>query len=237
MKFVKYESRFKAGEILADFVLNTSNIFKNLSNDKEKKVFCFAIPNGGVSVTEGFCSRLMITYDILIVRKIKIPYNAEAGFGSITTDGTILINQSLLKRLNLSEDTINKSIDLTKNEINERLKVYKKNVKLDNFYEKKIENRNIFILDDGLASGYTMLAAIKMIKKYSPKQVFIAVPTAPSRTIKLIEKKVDDIFCPNVREVLWFAVADSYKNWYDVSESEVIEILKNSQFYFEKFMD
>ncbi|MFW9828102.1 MAG: phosphoribosyltransferase [Candidatus Thorarchaeota archaeon] len=237
MHFAKYETRFKAGELLANFVLKKSNSFKNLSLEEKDKFFCFAIPNGGVSVTEGFCSRLEIAYDILIVRKIKIPYNTEAGFGSITTDGTILINQQLLRRLNLSEEAINKSIDLTKNEINERLKFYKKNINLENFYKKKIENQNIFILDDGLASGYTMLAAIKMIKKYSPKQIFIAVPTAPSRTIVLIEKKVDYIFCPNVRDVLWFAVADSYKNWYDVPESEVIEILKNSQFYFEKFMD
>ena len=70
-----------------------------------------------------------------------------------------------------------------------------------------------------------------MVKLYEPKQVFVAVPTAPLRTIQKIESQVEKSFCPNIRNVGRFAVADAYNNWYDVPESEVLEILNSSQFY------
>ena len=231
MRIPKYESRFKAGELLAEFVERKNKYLnKNLVEDKNQ-FFCFAIPNGGVPVTEGFCSKYNLNYDILIVRKIKIPYNTEAGFGSVTTDGTILINEPLLSRLNLSKQVVRDSIELTKSEIRERLKFYNKKLSLEKFYAHQIQKKHIFILDDGLASGFTMLAAINMIKKYNPEKIYIAAPTAPLKTINNVKTEVNEIFCPNIREVLWFAVADAYKNWYDVPESEVLEIINNSKFY------
>ncbi len=231
MKFIRYDSRFEAGEILADFVLKERNSFKDRILENNIQFFCFAIPNGGVPVAEGFCSKLNIKYDILIVRKIKIPYNTEAGFGAVTTDGTILINKPLLNQLSLSGKAIKDSIVLTKEEISDRLKFYDKTSISEDFYEKNIENKYIFLLDDGLASGFTMLAALNMIKKYNPSKVFVAVPTAPLRTVRVVEKGVDDLFCPNIRDVLWFAVADAYKNWYDVPETEVLEMINNSNYY------
>ena len=231
MNFVRYASRFEAGILLAEYILRENENLYNFFYENTNKCFCFAIPNGGVPITEGFCTHFNLNYDILIVRKIKIPYNTEAGFGSVTTDGTVLINQPLLSKLNLSEKSINASIELTKTEIKERLIFYNKRRNLVNFYEQHIKNRNVFILDDGLASGFTMLAAINMIKKYYPKKIFIAVPTAPLRTIKNVKPNVDEIFCPNIREVMWFAVADAYKNWYDVPESEVLKIITSSKYY------
>ena len=231
MKFVRYASRFEAGLLLAKFIMQENEQLYKFFSENIDKCFCFAIPNGGVPVTEGFCTHFNLKYDILIVRKMKIPHNTEAGFGSITTDGTILINEQLLSRLNLSKQAINNSIELTKKEIKERLKIYKGDRELNNFYKQTIKDRNIFLLDDGLASGFTMLAAINMIKKYHPVKIFLAVPTAPLRTIKNVKPKVDEIFCPNIREVMWFAVADAYKNWYDVPESEVLKIITSSKYY------
>lgn len=231
MKFIRYESRFKAGKILAEFIENRENSIKNLLLENPSKFFCFAIPNGGVPVTEGFCSKYDLNYDLLIVRKIKIPFNTEAGFGAVTTDGTILINEPLLNRLNLSKNAVKESIDLTKKEIAERLTFYNKDSKTAQFYKEKIQNKYIFILDDGLASGFTMLAAISMLKKYLPLKIFIAVATAPLRTVERIKTEIDNIFCPNIRDELWFAVADAYKNWYDVPESEVLKIISDSKYY------
>ncbi|MFW9989719.1 MAG: hypothetical protein ACFFC3_13775, partial [Candidatus Odinarchaeota archaeon] len=134
-------------------------------------------------------------------------------------------------RLNLSENEIQDSVNLTKKEISNRLKFYSKEQDLKGFYKEKIYKKNLFLIDDGLASGYTMLAAINMLKKYQPFKIFIAIPTAPLGTVKRIKLEVDKIFCPNIRDVLWFAVADAYKNWYDVPESEVLKIINNSKFY------
>ncbi|MFX1288321.1 MAG: phosphoribosyltransferase [Promethearchaeota archaeon] len=231
MKFIPYESRFKAGELLASFVLNQNPSMKKIIEDENEKVHLFAIPNGGVPVAEGFCNELSVGFDVLIVRKIKIPYNTEAGFGSVTTDGTILINEALLSQLNLSESSIKSSIETTKREISERIKFYNKTMDKEFFYKSFINNNYIFIVDDGLASGFTMLAAIKMIKKYKPKQLYVGVPTAPFHTVNRIQHEIDEIYCPNIRKASWFAVADAYKHWYDVPESEVLDIIKKSKFY------
>ena len=231
MRFQKYESRFQAGEFLAEFIGSTDSKYSNHIQNNPNSYLCFAIPNGGVPVTEGFCSYFKIKFDILIVRKIKIPYNTEAGFGSVTTDGSILFNERLLSQLNLSKKSINDSIELTKAEIRDRLRFYNKNLELEKIYEEQIRDKIIFIIDDGLASGFTMLAAIKMIRNYNPKNIIIAVPTAPLRTVKLIQPEVNEVFCPNIRDVMWFAVADAYKNWYDVSEVEVLNILNDSNYY------
>lgn len=231
MVFEKFESRFKAGEILASLINKKDTDLYNLILKNPKNFFCYSIPNGGIPVAEGFCSMLNINYDMLIVRKIKIPWNTEAGFGSITTDGTVLINKELRLHLNLSENEVKNSIKITKNEIEERLEFYDKKTKLENIYAQYIRGNIIFMIDDGLASGFTMLAAIKMVKNYSPKKIFIVTPTAPLHTVQELEKEVNEIFCPNIRDVWRFAVADAYKSWYDVPESEVLEILNNSNFY------
>jgi predicted phosphoribosyltransferase len=76
-----------------------------------------------------------------------------------------------------------------------------------------------------------MLAAIKMVKTYNPSKIYVAVPTAPQGTVQRLENEVDEIMCPNIRNVWRFAVAEAYLHWYDVPESEVLELVRNSKFY------
>ncbi|MFX0070114.1 MAG: phosphoribosyltransferase [Candidatus Hermodarchaeota archaeon] len=234
MEFQRYESRFQAGELLAELIKRQNQSLYEILIKNPNQNFWFAIPNGGVPVAEGFSSKLKIKYDLLIVRKIKIPFNTEAGFGSVTTDGTVLFNEELMRHLNLSEKEIQKSVDITKGEIRDRLKFYDKESNLENYYQKNINQKKIFMIDDGLASGFTMLAAIKMVKKYNPEKLFLAVPTSPLTSIKRVEPFTDEIFCPNIKNVWRFAVADAYKHWYDVPESEVIEIINKSKYYLKK---
>jgi len=231
MKFERFESRFQAGRKLIIFLKNNDNELYEYIKNNADKCFCFSIPNGGVPVAEGFCTETELHYDLLIVRKIKIPYNPEAGFGSITPDGTVLLNKELLAYLNLNKKEIDESIEITKQEIQDRLKFYHNQANLVEDYDKKINTKKIFLMDDGLASGFTMLAAIKMVKNYKPQEIFVLTPTAPYRTVEKIEKKVKKVFCPNIRKVMRFAVADAYKHWYDVPESEVVDILKQSEYY------
>lgn len=233
MPFEHYESRFDAGNVVADLLKRKNKKLREVIKDKPHEFFCFAIPNGGVPVAEAFCEKFHLYYDILILRKLKIPYNPEAGFGSMTTDGTVLLNENLLQHLHLSKGEINKSIEVTRKEITERLEFYNKNIQTQENTLKNVSEKIIFLLDDGLASGFTMLAAIKMIKKYNPKKIHIAVPTAPLHTIEKIQLEVDKIICPNIRNSWRFAVAEAYKHWYDVPESEVIKILNNSKRYYD----
>lgn len=231
MAFERYESRLEAGNRVADQIENKNETFANKIHSNPENFFCFAIPNGGVPVAEGFCEKFNLKYDLLIVRKIKIPYNPEAGFGSVTTDGTVLLNKNLLNRLSLTKEQVEETIKTTEGEISERLEYYDKKGNLESQYRKNIKDNQIFMIDDGLASGFTMKAAIKMVKKYSPEKIFVAIPTSPLSAVKRIKPDVDDIFCPNVKDVFRFAVANAYKNWYDLSEKEVLEILQKSENY------
>jgi len=89
-----------------------------------------------------------------------------------------------------------------------------------------LKDKVVVLVDDGLASGFTMQAAARSVKARAPKKVIIAVPTASLGAIKLIAPEVDEILCLNIRSGLSFAVADAYVNWYDLTDEEVTNILK-----------
>ena len=197
LRFERYKSRFEAGIILSRYLETINNKLAISIKQYSNKSFCFCIPNGGVPVAEGLCSQFNIKYDLLIVRKVKIPYNTEAGFGSVTTDGTVLLNDYLLPHLNLNQESINRSIEITKDEIRERLEFYNFPENLEDRYSH-IKGKFLFLTDDGLASGFTMLAAIRMLKKYNPKKVYVIVPTASNRAEQLIKKEVDGLICPHI---------------------------------------
>ncbi len=83
----------------------------------------------------------------------------------------------------------------------------------------------MILVDDGLASGYTMLSAVRFVKRNKPKKIIVAVPTASRRTIDFILPETDELVCLNVRHGLSFAVADAYMNWYYLSDEEVLSII------------
>jgi predicted phosphoribosyltransferase len=89
-----------------------------------------------------------------------------------------------------------------------------------------LKNKEVIVVDDGLASGYTMYEAVRFIKRRGAVKAIVAVPTAPERTIHMLLPEVDELYCLNIRRTLFFAVADAYKNWYDLSDDEVVYILK-----------
>ena len=90
-----------------------------------------------------------------------------------------------------------------------------------------ISNRPVILVDDGVASGYTMLVAVEALKKMGAGSMVIAVPTAHLQSLERISSEVDRVYCPNIRGGGAFAVADAYKNWFDVEEKEVVNILKD----------
>jgi predicted phosphoribosyltransferase len=84
----------------------------------------------------------------------------------------------------------------------------------------------VILVDDGLASGYTMITSARMVRRREPSKIVVAVPTASLSTIKLLAPEVDMIVCPNIRSGYSFAVADAYRNWYDLTREEVVGLLR-----------
>ncbi|WP_414468325.1 phosphoribosyltransferase [Methanobacterium sp. ACI-7] len=210
-KIAVFRDRNHAGEVLAEMLM----MYKNTD------AVVFAIPAGGVPVAAELAARLQISLEIAVVSKITLPWNTEAGYGAIAFDGTIILNEEMMQRLGLEESDIEKGIENTKIKVKRRIAEFQ-----SGHASHKVSGRTAIIVDDGIASGYTMLVAVDALKKAGASQIIIAVPTAHFENIKQILPNVDAVYCANLRGGWSFAVADAYEFWSDVSEEEVIEILK-----------
>ena len=209
-----FRDRFQAGKLLADKLREYAG---------NENVIVLAVPAGGVPVGYAVAKELSVPMDVMIVRKIQIPWNTEAGFGAITWDGKIVLNEGLAEQLDLTEEEIETSILRTKRNIQERLRKFKGDKPMPHLKDKVV-----VLIDDGLASGFTMLAAARSVRESAPKKIIIAVPTASLGAIDLLAPEVDKIVCLNIRSGPSFAVANAYKNWYDLTDEEVLRILSGA---------
>lgn len=206
-----FEDREDAGRRLSQF----------LSEYKGSDSIVLSIPSGGMPVGKEIKDALSLPLDLLIVRKIQIPWNPEAGFGAVNLDGYVIFNEPLLHSLELPENVINEQIEKTKEILLKRNELFRKGKGFPS-----LKNKTTIIVDDGLASGYTMIAATEFVKKRNPSKIIIAVPTASYSTVRKISSIVDSLYCLNIREGYPYAVAEAYRNWYDLSDEEVLRILK-----------
>jgi len=211
-----FDDRLHAGELLA----------KRLAEYEGKRdVYVLAIPAGGVQVAFLVSKRLKIPLDLTVTRKIHVPWNKEAGFGAISWDGIILLNEPLVASLGLRKDEIDRCVVEEKKVIRRRLQMFRHDKPFPD-----LKDQTVIIVDDGLASGFSMLTTIKAMEKRDVKEIVIAVPTAPLSAIELIRPHVDKIVCLNIRSGPFFAVADAYKLWYDLEDEDVINLLQLSGF-------
>jgi len=206
-----FRDRFQAGKLLAE---------KLRGYYRKEGVIVLAIPAGGVPVGNVIAKELAVPMDVVIVRKARIPWNTEAGFGAVSWDGEIVLNELLVEQLGLTKEELEESISEAKRNISERLKKFRGEKPLPQLMDKVI-----ILVDDGLASGFTMLAAVRSVRKRQPKEIIVAVPTASLGAVELLVSEVDMIVCLNMRSGLSFAVADAYMNWYDLTDEEVLKIL------------
>ena len=214
-KLYVFKDRKEAGMLLAQRLLG----YKGTDG------IVLGIPSGGVPVAAEVAKAIVLPLDLIIMRKVQIPYNPEAGFGAVGPDSKVLLNEELLRSLDLSEKEVEQQIKMTMNIIKRRNELFRKGLPFPS-----VKNRVVIIVDDGLASGYTMLSAIDFVKRHEPQKLVVAVPTGSERTVDFILPNVDELICLNVRSGLSFAVADAYENWYDLEDDEVISILNNFSF-------
>ena len=211
-----FEDRTDAGKSLAE----------ELKELESSEPWILAIPSGGVPVGVEVSKGLSSPLDLIIVRKIHIPWNPEAGFGSITSGGETFFNESLLERIDLSEDEIERQVKIEKKEMEKRMRKFRGNRPLP-----ELKDETVVIVDDGMASGFSMLAAVKSVKGKDPDKIIVAVPTGSQGSVEKIGERVDELVCLNVRTGPVFAVAEAYDFWKDLTDPEVVEILENYEGY------
>lgn len=207
-----FDDRFHAGELLAA---------KLGEYEGMKKCYALAIPAGGVQVAFPVARRLRLPLDLVITRKIHVPWNKEAGFGAISWNGLVFLNEPLVASLGLTKEDVDRCVAEEKEVIRRRLEMFRGSKPFPD-----LKNKTVIIIDDGLASGFSMLTTVKAIGQSGVKETVVAVPTAPVSAIELIRPHADKIVCLNIRSGSSFAVADAYKVWRDLEDEDVVKILK-----------
>lgn len=180
-----------------------------------------AVPAGGVPVGVEVARRLVAPLDLTIVRKIRIPWEPEAGFGAVTSDGEVLLNPRLAPALGLGEEELRRLVETARDEVAVRERTLR-----EGRPPAELGGRAVILVDDGLASGYTMLAAVRSARHHGPREVLVAVPTASGGAVKLLQPEVDGVVALYVHPAgMPFAVASSYERWHDLTDGEVLALL------------
>ena len=206
-----FEDRKEAGQKLAIA----------LSSYKNDKPIVLAIPRGGVEVGFYVAEFLQAPLSIIMVRKLPFPYNPEAGFGAIAEDGTVFLLEDA--SITVPPDTIKKIIKEQNAEVKRRIKILRKGQPLP-----EIKDRTVILVDDGIAMGSTMRAAVMLCRNKGAKKVVVAAPVTAPSTAAEFTRIADDVVILE-KPANFHAVAQVYRNWYDVSDEEVIGIMEKLQ--------
>ncbi len=208
-----FANRVNAGKYLAS----------ELENFTEKNAIVLAIPRGGVVVGFEIAKALNVPLDVIIPRKIGAPDNPELAIGAMTEDGTIILDENLVSYLGVSQDYIKEESRRQKNEIERRLKLYRGNKPYPS-----LQGLDVILVDDGIATGSTMKAALASVKNRGARTVTIAVPVGPPSTIKELKKQANKVVCPYTPEY-FEAIGQFYADFNQTDDEEVIQLLKQSE--------
>lgn len=208
-----FKDRIQAGKKLTERLLKYKN----------ENVIVLAIPRGGVVVAYEIAKTLNAPLDLIIPRKIGAPYQPELAIGAVTQDGTIILNEEIVNYLSIPEEYIKAEAERQKKEIERRLIKYRGNA-----IEPNVENKIVIIVDDGIATGATMIAAIASIRKKKPLKIIVAIPVAPPESLEKIKKYADEIVCLYTPEP-FFAIGQFYEKFEQLEDEEVINLLNKSQ--------
>ena len=205
-----FRDRAHAGEVLAGM----------LEKYRGSNAIVLAIPAGGVPVATEIATRLGLALDVVPASKVLFPWTTESGFGAVAFDGTEWLNEESIRRFGLDVETVRVATEQARDKVRRRLGKFRGDRPLP-----RLQGRDSLLVDDGIAAGSTMRAAVLALEKAGAGKIIIAIPTAHDTALYPLAQTADAIFCANVRSGLSFAVADAYRRWTDVSEDEVMDIL------------
>jgi putative phosphoribosyl transferase len=187
-----------------------------------KETLVIALPRGGVVVGYEVAQALHLPLDIVCPRKIGAPFNPELAIGAITETGEAILSQDLVQSFRIPESYLKEAMEREKKEAALRLKNYRKKRS-----SRQLKGKRIILVDDGLATGSTMRAAIKTIRAEEAKELIMAIPVSPPDTLQRLKSEVDRTICLHAPSA-FYAVGQFYESFGQTSDEEVISLL-NSQ--------
>lgn len=207
-----FRDRIQAGRMLAEAMQDRSY---------EEDGLVLAIPRGGVVVGAELARSLKVPLDLIIPRKIGLPYNPETAIGAVAQDGTAIFNQGALDALELEEKDLGQAVEEQVKEIRRRMKMYRGQEEYPSY-----NGRRIILVDDGVATGYTVLAALRSIKNmFSLKELILAVPVAPADALNILRAEVSRVICL-LSPADFYAVGQFYSDFSQTTDEEVISLFR-----------
>lgn len=211
----RFTDRREAGQHLA----------KLLERYKERDdTIVLGLPRGGVPVAYEVARSISAPLDVFIVRKLGVPGQEEFAFGAIASGGITYLNDSVVNALKLKPETIERIIREEEAELERREKLYRGGREFGSLKGKKV-----IIVDDGLATGATMLAAIRALKEKEPGQIIVAVPVASRDTCREVETEADLLCACSMTPEPFYGVGMWYRDFSQTSDKEVIDLLAEAR--------
>lgn len=209
-EYVIFRDREEAGRKLAEQLSAYAN---------RKDVIVLGIPRGGVPVAQEVAKGLNAPLDIFVSRKLGVPWQEELAFGAIATGGTRVLDHEIIEAVGISDEQIEQITARVKKELERRENLYR-----GNRPPLKIDGLTVILVDDGIATGSSMRAAIKALRRMNPAQIVVAVPVAPQSTCKLLKSEVDRLVCVYMPEE-FYAIGQFYDDFSQVADEEVTRLL------------
>lgn len=207
-----FKNRIDAGRQLADVLVR----------EQLNQPLVVAIPRGGVVVGAEIARKLKAPLDIVVPRKIGSPYNPEVAIGAMTQDGTVILDSYIMDKLGLRKEDLSELIAAERQEIKRRMELYRGSNKYPDYV-----GRDLIITDDGVATGQTMMAALRSMKKmFKPNVLILAIPVAPPDTAAQFAGEVNRMICL-LKPDNFYAVGQFYEEFEQVEDEEVINLHKS----------
>lgn len=181
-----------------------------------------ALPRGGVPVAAEVARTLDGTLDVWIARKLGVPWQPELGMGAIAEGPAVVLDRSTLALAGITRAELLDVARREMNEIHRRVEQYR-----GGRMPPDLRDRNVILVDDGIATGGTMRAAVRAVKKHRPARLIIAIPVAPPDTVAELRGEVDDVVCLHQPDML-FAIGLWYEDFHQVRDDEVVRILERT---------
>lgn len=209
----RFQNRTEAGRKLAHQLRTYANYLD---------VIVLGLPRGGVPVAFEVAKALNAPLDVLVVRKLGVPDQPELAMGAIAAGGIQVLNQALLRSLSISEETIQRTVTQEYKELERRKRMYRGARPTAN-----LRDLTVILVDDGLATGASMQAAIEAVRHQKPTQIVVAVPVAAPETYRWIKAKVDEVICTEIPQQLQ-SIGYFYNDFSPTTDEEVCEFLRKS---------
>jgi len=213
-------TRFKDREHAAGLLM--SKLKNELKDELPKEIAVFGVPRGGVILAYTiYKNRCANYFDIVIPRKLGAPNNKELGIGAIMDKETVYLNEYVVTALKVPQDYIEIEKISQVREIERRTLLYRPSQ-----VEYDIKNKTIILVDDGAATGATLVVSARWIKKRKPRKLIIAIPVAPNETVELLKNEVDQVITILIPRTSNFtSVAQFYDNFEEITDDKVIKIM------------